>query len=1444
MAPPPQGTLATESAVAHIAYTAASHLISVQPQLDQPSLFSARINNYTNAKQRNAFGNVTDVQVVRQNVDPGSQLAAAASIDHSLVAMTTTSSTLVPMIPHLHNVAKKSVVLHVSTPFDHAQVMAIRSSGLIFLHSSTAAEAQVMALISHVIAAKLHRAVVHFFERGSEKDFTDPITVEDIKLLLGGSLENGNGTRNGNSVNGNGASNGNGTAHSDTSDTQSSIDSVFESVNNQLKTTYQPIEYSGTSNVQDVIVTFGNATALFKQAAAEYQVGVVDIRLFRPWSSQRFEEALPRSVKRIAVLEQIHVKTTRWTPLFLDVVSSLNGQNAAALSYGLGHVAPATIKDVMSSIVSNLRSPAPAQNLVVGRTTIPEMDAQLHIPTLESAYNRILDQLFADRLLVANASEGLDATKSSPEYAFGSLTAREEQRQHLSALVATLGKSQQSLPQGVHELITGWLLNKNDAIKSKQYGSELAHKLESLPSSDLVSEILSLRNYFAKTSDWIIASDAWSYDIGSSGFHHVISSGKNVNLLVIDSDPYSTRNTQDPNRRKKDLGLYAMNHGDVYVASVAVYSSYTGVLQALIEADKFNGPSVVLAYLPYNSENDSPLEVMKETKTAIDSGYWPLYRWTPAAGDEEEPKFELDSERVKTELRQFLDRSNHLTQIVRANPHLGKAYSDEGSFAGGLLSKQKAKAREAFESLVGGMSGPPLLILYASDGGVAEALAKKLQRRAKGHTLNARCLSMDDYSLEDLSVEENVVLISSTAGQGEFPQNGREFWKSLSSPTQEYSMSNVHFAVFGLGDSHYWPRKEDAHYYNRPSKQLDAKMELLGAQRLTFIGLGDDQDDDGYETGYKAWEPELWKALGVDQVGGNIDEPPPITNEDIKIASNYLRGTIAEGLEDDSTGALTESDGQLTKFHGIYQQDDRDLREERKAQGLEPAFSFMVRVRVPAGVATPQQWIAMDTISEKWGNDTFKLTTRQTFQFHGIIKRKLRPAIQDINKGLYSTIAACGDVNRNVMCCANPHISTLHKQAFDFSKGLSDHLLPATSAYHEIWLGDKKINDGQVVDHEPLYGPTYLPRKFKIGVAIPPSNDVDVFTNDIGFIAILDKTTGGLEGFNVTIGGGMGQTHNNKKTYPRLGSLIGFVNPEQGNIVAEKIMLVQRDFGDRTNRKHARLKYTIDTYGLEWFKNQVEERLGWKLAPVREFKFETNTDRYGWERGQDGMNHFTMFIENGRVQNEPGFAMKTGLRELADYFEKNHIGEFRLTPNQHLLIAQIPDGNLQGVKDLLAKHKLDNIQHSALRLSSSACVAFPTCGLAFAESERWLPGFVSRIETICEENGLRNDSIVMRVSGCANGCSRPAAAEMAFIGKSYGVYNMYLGGGHHGQRLNKLYKASLNEEQLVENIAPLIKTWAIERQDGEHFGDFCVRTGVIKATREGMDYHEGIPEEE
>lgn len=771
---------------------------------------------------------------------------------------------------------------------------------------------------------------------------------------------------------------------------------IFEVLRQVTGRSYNVFEYHGPKNANIALFIFGSTTKLFRSTIEKLaseedysRVGVISSRLYRPWFGTKLSDSLPKSINKIAVLEQIKRKTTKWGPLFLDLLTCLRAGPAAkgapvVVGHQLGFINPQTVNQAVRGIVQNLKAEAPVQNLFVGLADGPaeaSADSKISQPSVETAYMKILDQLFGKRLHVANSLDkphaGISSTiAASPEYGYGSLLARIEKRNAFVQKVEKFAKSNDFVTRIPNEWLSRWLLVADDEVKSASLVDGIVTRLL-VDGSPAAHELLADKALFYKQSHWLVGSDAWSYDLGNSGVHHVIASGKNINMLVIDSQPYSEHAVGDASRRKKDIGLYAMNFGNSYVASVAVYSSYTQVLHAMLDADKFDGPSVVVAYLPYNKEDDSPLTVLQETKKAVDLGYWPLYRWDPNGEQKGGLNFNLDSERIKNELKEFLKRDNHLSQLVKRNPQFAANISS--SYGTEVRHQQKRKAKDAYSKLLEGLSGPPLTILFASDGGNAEGLAKRLGRRGKARGLKTLVMSMEDYPIEDLGNEDNIVLITSTAGQGEFPQNGHAFWQTVKNST-DLDLASVNYSVFALGDSHYWPRKEDKHYYNKPGKDLDKRFADVGGKRLAEVGLGNDQDPDGYQTAYSEWEPKLWKSLGVDNVSGLPDEPPPITNEDIKIASNFLRGTIAEGLKDESTGAISASDQQLTKFHGTYMQDDRDLRDERKAQGLEPAYSFMIRCRLPSGVSTPKQWIQMDDISNAWGNQTMKLTTRQTFQ--------------------------------------------------------------------------------------------------------------------------------------------------------------------------------------------------------------------------------------------------------------------------------------------------------------------------------------------------------------------------------------------------------------------------------------------------------------------------------
>ena len=554
-------------------------------------------------------------------------------------------------------------------------------------------------------------------------------------------------------------------------------------------------------------------------------------------------------------------------------------------------------------------------------------------------------------------------------------------------------------------------------------------------------------------------------------------------------------------------------------------------------------------------------------------------------------------------------------------------------------------------------------------------------------------------------------------------------------------------------------------------------------------------------------------------------------NEYIKEASRYLRGTLAEGLRETITGAIVEDDQQLVKFHGMYMQDDRDLRSERTRKKMEKAFSFMIRVRMPGGVVSPAQWLALDSVSRVYGNNTMKLTTRQTVQLHGIIKSNLKPMMREIDAVLLDSIAACGDVNRNVMCNPNPGESRAHAATIELARTISAHLTPRTPAYREIWLDGELIAGGEDEVVEPIYGKTYLPRKFKIVIAVPPSNDVDIFAHDLGYIAILDDK-GDIAGWNVTVGGGMGMTHGEPETYPRTADVMGFCKTEDAVKIAEAVVTVQRDWGDRKNRKHARLKYTIEDKGLEAFRAEVEKRAGVKLEAAKPFTFTSTGDRYGWSQGADGKGHLTLFVENGRVTDRPGSLQMSALRRIAQL----HDGDFRITANQNLIVANVATER-QAEIEAIARDAGLLAPWSGLRRNAMACVALPTCGLALAESERYLPDLITALDERLAAHGLSADDIVIRMTGCPNGCARPYLAEIGLVGKGPGRYNLYLGAAFDGSRLSKLYAPDLEHDAIIAALDPIFAAYAGKREKGERFGDFAIRAGFVARTSNGADFH-------
>ncbi len=560
----------------------------------------------------------------------------------------------------------------------------------------------------------------------------------------------------------------------------------------------------------------------------------------------------------------------------------------------------------------------------------------------------------------------------------------------------------------------------------------------------------------------------------------------------------------------------------------------------------------------------------------------------------------------------------------------------------------------------------------------------------------------------------------------------------------------------------------------------------------------------------------------------NVVVPNGSAVEHIKDRSDYLRGNLVEDFQNPITAAVTEDNVQLVKFHGFYQQDDRDVRLHRQDKKLEPAYSFMIRLRVPGGELSAAQWLKMDAIANTYGNQTMRITTRQALQFHGIIKFEMKKTIQAMDAAALDSISGCGDVNRNVMCTPDPSLSPLHAEVFPWAQKISDHLLPRSRAYHEIWLdepqGKALVAGGEAEEVEPLYGKHYLPRKFKIAIALPPYNDMDVYANDIGLIAVAEQ--GKLLGFNVAVGGGLGLTFGRDDTYPRLASVIGFCTPEQVLDVCYHIVAIQRDFGNRQDRKLSRFKYTIDAHGLDWFKQELAGRLGFGLQAVRPFEFTTTGDRFGWSQTADGLWHLGLRLEYGRVEDNATHRLKSALVAIA----KENLCTFRMTGNQNLVLVAVNEADKPSVERLLTAHgyAADASHLSGLRRNSIACVALNTCPQAMAEAERYLPELISKLEVSLDKYQLRDADIKIRMTGCPNGCGRSVLGEVGLIGKSPGRYNLYLGASFNGDRLNSLYRENLDEAAILAVLDGVFADYAAQRRQGESFGDFVWRVGLVK----------------
>lgn len=549
------------------------------------------------------------------------------------------------------------------------------------------------------------------------------------------------------------------------------------------------------------------------------------------------------------------------------------------------------------------------------------------------------------------------------------------------------------------------------------------------------------------------------------------------------------------------------------------------------------------------------------------------------------------------------------------------------------------------------------------------------------------------------------------------------------------------------------------------------------------------------------------------------------SNEAIKDKSNHLRGLIKEELVED-TPAFTDDSEQLLKFHGVYQQDDRDKRKEARARGLEKHHQLMIRTRIPGGIVPAEAYLAHDDIAGKWADGTLRVTTRQDFQLHGVLKGNLKKSIRAINDGLLTTLGGCGDVERNIMCCPEPLDDAFHAQVHGYIAALVAELTPRTRAYHEIWL-DGEVVDTSEPDHEPLYRGRYLPRKFKTTVALEGDNCVDIYAHDLAIVAMRGEG-GILRGFNVLVGGGLGRTHNKPQTFVAVAQPLAFVAPEEIVDVAREVVAVQRDYGDRTNRKHARLKYTIADRGLDWFRAAVERRLGHALKPAEPLSWKPVDDHLGWHGQGDGRYYLGVFIENGRIADAGGVRYRTGLRRIVEELRP----QVRLTAQQNVILAGIASADRARVDQLLAEHGIaayDKIPR-ALRYSM-ACPAIPTCGLAVAEAERALPSLVRRLAAMLDELGLSEERISFRMSGCPNGCSRPYLGDVGFVGTTLGKYDVMLAGDFNGTRLNRVFAPNVPIAEITTLLRPIFLGFRDERQAGEGFGDWVERLG-FEAVRE------------
>jgi len=546
--------------------------------------------------------------------------------------------------------------------------------------------------------------------------------------------------------------------------------------------------------------------------------------------------------------------------------------------------------------------------------------------------------------------------------------------------------------------------------------------------------------------------------------------------------------------------------------------------------------------------------------------------------------------------------------------------------------------------------------------------------------------------------------------------------------------------------------------------------------------------------------------------------------EKVKEASRGLRGDLADELAAD-TSHFSGGAAQLLKFHGTYQQEDRDQRRERRGTDTEAAHQFMVRCKIPGGVLSGAQYLVIDQLADRYGNGTLRVTTRQGNQFHSVLKGDLKPTIRAVNDALVTTLGACGDVVRNVVSCPAPVAGGLREQVLSVTRRLSDYLLPRTRAYHEIWLDGEQVAGGPPVgEAEPIYGTRYLPRKFKVAFAFPDDNCCDVHSNDLGFLVVTER--GRLAGFNLLVGGGMGKTHGKEDTYPRLADTLGFARTGDVVEVAEAVVKVQRDHGNRSDRRHARLKYLIDAQGLDWFRGEVERHLGRPLAPPAAVEVSGIEDHLGWHAQDDGRSFLGLFVENGRIQDGDDRRLRSAVRRIVETVQTG----VRFTPQQNLLLTDVPDRRQGLVERILADHGVarpgrDTL--STVRRWSMACPALPTCGLALAEAERVLPDVITQLERELDTLGVADAALTVRMTGCPNGCARPYTADLAFVGRSLNKYAVFVGGSMLGTRLGTLYADLVPRDRLVATVRPLFERYRDERVADERFGDFCDRVGVL-----------------